>query len=229
VGNRKEGAGMKTILFSTPMVQAILAGRKTQTRRIVKPQPKHEVVKIWTDTQDPIQYHFQSPWAGTPCDGIHVSGTVAKPRYERGDILWVRETWGISNFDVEDYSVNIVYKADEKEVGYEIVFPDEKFTKLYNSMTAMSPDWRPSIHMPKEAARIFLKVTGVRVERLQEITEEDARAEGCKPLLNGGGFVVISARGKFHVLWDSINLKRWYGWDTSPWVWVIEFERTEEK
>jgi len=213
---------MKPIIFCTEMVQAILAGRKTMTRRIVKPQPAHEVVKIWTDTQDPIQYHFQSPWAGTPCDGIHVSGTVAKPRYERGDILWVRETWGISNFDVEDYSVNIVYKADEKEVGYEIVFPDEKFTKLYNSMTAMSPDWRPSIHMPKEAARIFLKVTNVRAEQLQEISYEDCLAEGMHDF-----GTEVDTLGAFQELWHSINAKRGFGWETNPWVWVISFKKTE--
>jgi hypothetical protein len=80
--------------------------------------------------------------------------------------------------------------------------------------------------MPKEAARIFLKVTDVRVERLQDITEEDAIAEGMSKTLVDG-VVFISAKGNFHVLWDSLNIKRGYGWEANPWVWVIEFERVE--
>ncbi len=196
---------MKPILFSTPMVQAILAGRKTMTRRIVKPQPAHEVVNIWTDTQDPIQYHFQSPHAGTPCDGIHVSGTVAKPRYERGDILWVRETMYFDDVDQSCY-----YKAD---------YTDREIKDLFKDLELKAT---PSIYMEKQYARIFLKVTTVWVERLQDISYEDCLAEGMHDF-----GTEVDTLGAFQELWQSINAKRGFGWDVNPWVWVISFKKTE--
>jgi hypothetical protein len=153
---------------------------------------------------------------GEPCDY-----PLVKPKYQPGDILWVRETW----FENEEC---LLYKASKYEN-----------TKEYHGRNGwVQIKWRPSIFMPREAARIFLRVTNVRVERLQEITEEDAIAEGISwldeacysnngwtPTLydpDSGGSPVF--RDGFTALWDSINAKRGYSWDTNPWVWVYEFE-----
>lgn len=212
MGNRKEGAGMKPILFQTDMVKAILESRKTQTRRIVKPQPAgaHTVLdcedNIWYFMCGHIDKHALTDW----------TEAVICP-HRVGDILWVRETWLPTEY-------GYVYKNAE-------------------NACAGNPKWRPSIHMPKEAARIFLEVTEVRVERVNDITEEDAIKEGIARHGVGNGECYAGGcyngdfnkscgvcdvpKREFSKLWDSINLKRGYGWETNPWVWVIEFERTE--
>lgn len=178
---------MKPILFNTEMVRAILEGRKTVTRRVVKPQPPAtSVVRKRSCAWD------WSFWAD--CD----MGHLMKPPYHPGDILWVRETWAKS------MAGTFMYRADDKAI--------------------MVERWHPSIHMPKEAARIFLRVTGVRVERLQEMTLKDAAMEGMD--LRGPMFT------KFVEVWNSTvpkhpnKFKRYpYYWEDNPWVWVIEFER----
>lgn len=196
----------KPILFNTQMVRAILDGRKTCTRRIVKPQPT-----------------------------AHYGVQCIKPPYQPGDILYVRETWSL-RFDGEKY----FYRADKNTSR------EEKRLLDYNDVK-----WRPSIHMPKEAARIWLKVTNVRVERLQEITEAQTEEEGflfTPPCLHRTGenycdidgscgskikYCDMSAGELFgKVLWDSTIKKSdidIYGWDANPWVWVIEFERCESQ
>jgi len=176
------------ILFNTEMVRAILDGRKTVTRRIVK----------FTEGRNPN-------WTGYKKDGLILYNGKnepcnKKPPYHPGDILYVRETWckGSLNYQEEQY----FYKADDN---------------------GFCCNWRPSIHMPKAAARIWLKVTDVRVERLQEITDEQAEMEGC--------FDYASTANGFFYIWDSTIKKSdldFYGWDTNPWVWVIEFERCEK-
>lgn len=182
----------KPIIFSTPMVRAILEGRKTQTRRVIVPQPSSGIRK--------------SVFVKSGLEDGH--GREIKLHYQPGDILWVRETWCRRR-----RNGGYGYKADRPiEPGYlQACYDDAK--------------WRSSIHMPREAARLFLRVTDVRVERLQDISEEDVVKEGFTPLLDKDGVNFISAKGRFHVLWDSLNAKRGYGWDTNPWVWVIEFER----
>jgi len=179
---------MKPIIFSTEMVRAMLDGRKTQTRRVIKPQP--ESMK---------------------------DGKLPKCPYQPGDILWVRETWYY-----EEHMHELT--AGDPDL------PSGRYKHRY-ICKASDPDypvgnkgWRPSIHMPREAARIFLRVIDVRVERLQEITEEDARAEGCDANIPDG---VPSSIVWFYEIWNRLNARRGYGWDTNPWVWVIEFERTE--
>ena len=191
---------IKPILFNTEMVRAILDGRKDATRRIVKGFIPDDAVWGYT--------------AFTPKGYISCRGTFAdgygekffKLPCEPGDILYVRETWKkapIGYYYYEDWQRNDI--AD--------------VTK-----------WKPSIHMPKEAARIWLKVTDVRVERLQEITSEQIGREGVEVeypyVLNGE-----EKRYAFSTLWNSTikksNLNR-YGWDANPWVWVIEFERCEK-
>ena len=203
----------KPILFSTPMVQALLEGIKTMTRRVIKDKDIINRFDIDVDGK-PIAYIDQATGDSYPPTAI--------ARYHIGDILWVRETW----FENEEC---LLYKASKYEN-----------TKEYHGRNGwVQIKWRPSIFMPREAARIFLRVTNVRVERLQEITEEDAIAEGISwldeacysnngwtPTLydpDSGGSPVF--RDGFIALWDSINAKRGYSWDTNPWVWVYEFER----
>lgn len=165
------------------------------------------------------------------------------PPYQEGDVLWVRETWGIvqpsgGTPDGINYDPWYIYKADS---------PDIKW--LNKEFNLFEFKWRPSIHMPRKAARIFLKVKNVWVERLQDITEEDAKAEGVKWLpeisayrnyLWHGNHDVpknlvelwpyqysgySSARDSFSSLWQLLYAKRGYGWETNPKVWVIEFEK----
>lgn len=196
---RLERSNMKPILFSTRMVQAILAGRKTQTRRICKPQPNGEIKK-----QDYYEaYGIKTARIFTDTQGICAN-------YALGDILWVRETW------CEMYGAYF-YKADV----------DKAIAEL---MESQSVKWRPSIHMPREAARLFLSVTDVRVERLQDITHEDVLAEGIPECAGRTDEEDCNcADGQFIEIWESIYAKRGYGWDSNPFVWVYTFERETEK
>jgi len=195
---------MKPIIFSTPMVQAILDGKKTQTRRVIKIDDAPENWKISIAGTSIVRTE--------PYD-------VKLPRYAAGDILYVRETWA-------DVFGKYEYRADysESENTYRV--------KRYGTTIAK---WRPSIHMPREAARIFLRVKTVRVERLQDITPKDAWDEGCRignsfpweehiPELQQQCRDIL-----FKSLWNSINEKRGYGWDTNPWVWVYEFEKINKE
>jgi hypothetical protein len=190
------------ILFSTPMVQAILEGRKTQTRRIIKPQPADEPTFM---PNAPLDWHDEwKPWKWETHEGESISKHC---RYgELGDLLWVRESWfweGDTSYkDIQPIGT-FWYKADDKGDGF-------------------SPArWKPSIHMPKEAARIWLKITNVKAQLLQNITEEDAKAEGVETLGLYPGYD-ISARGKFNGLWSLINGNE--SWDLNPWVWVVSFK-----
>ena len=247
---------IKPILMNTEMVRAILDGRKTCTRRVVKPQPTNS-----------CEYGLQ--WKGiygelelpSSIESYAYSFGSYAP-YQPGDILYVRETWGISNMDDESKMAYIVYRASEEQENEgcrEVHLPDEKFEKMYESMAESEPEWRPSIHMPKEAARIWLKVTDVRVERLQDITEDGAKAEGMPdsldypvdkaycPLCKGEGIIGAvdvhslghmdvdcpfcdSYRKRFENLWNSINQKclDCYGWDANPYVFVIEFVKIDK-
>ncbi len=209
---------IKPILFNTEMVRAIMDGRKTCTRRLVKPQPdeKHTYpLGFVTDSTEKKE---------VGCFGFGINeygGSIqyAKPPYgyAPGDILYVRETWykGLERY---------LYRADYSDT--------EKF---YRDGKEVKIKWKPSIRMPKEAARIWLKVTDVRVERLQEITEDGAKAEGAN-FKNGKnvGFeekMNRTAIERFAEIWNSTIKKAdrdRYGWDASPWVWVIEFERCEK-
>lgn len=194
---------IKPILFNTEMVRAILDGRKTCTRRIVKDGIPDDA--MWG-------YTAFTPKGYISCRGIYADGYgegFYKLPYQPEDILYVRETW-------HRYTKR-VGKGEgchlEEHYGYK--------ASIANSEDAEEP-WKPSIHMPKEAARIWLKVTNVRVERLQDMTDDDAEAEGC--------FDYTSTALGFPDVWDSTikksDLDR-YGWDANPWVFVIEFERCE--
>lgn len=208
----------RPILFSTPMVQAILAGKKTKTRRIVKWQPYHE--------GESINFNFSGMSLGHYCTGVPESGYVlysrggggcwnqrTKPIHcpygKPGDILWVREAWSKDKNNEYVYRANYGTTEDDS-------FPPSMFK------------WRPSIFMPREACRIKLRITDIRVERLQDISEDDAKAEGVSLNYGASDERVCrfqKYRDAFRALWDSLNKKRGYGWDTNPWVWVIEFEK----
>ena len=197
---------MKPILFNTEMVLAILDGRKTCTRRVVKKDKVDAVLSSPARMGNPDipDDRFIKCLCTAPC--------------EIGDILYVRETW------------NKVKLASESDWHYEYRASCENPAYFSNGFMA---EWRPSIHMPKEAARIFLRVTDVRVERLQDITEDWARSEGCfhGPLLDGCDDFMVPALYSFQSVWDSTVKKsdlETYGWEANPWVWVIEFERCEK-
>lgn len=218
----------RPILFSTPMVHAILRGRKTQTRRIVKDQPfpeskigefiiefsnqwkKYDLIQKIKTSRNPIGYEVVKVWK---C-----------PYGKVGDILWVRETWAPFFIDNEDDAPSFRYKANNDDM----------------------PKWKPSIFMPRKACRIRLEITNIRVERLQDISEEDVFSEGieidvwdqaivCKDYADDDFFQdwtddapkysKTPARDSYKSLWDKINGKD--AWNSNPWVWVIEFKRIE--
>lgn len=195
---------MKPILFNTEMVRAILDGKKTVTRRLIKPQPKHCMMSQagLVTSEKPISI----------VNGLIAAeyGALVKPPYQTGDILYVRETW---------------YK-DAGRYMYRANYSDEE--KFYRNGKEVQIKWCPSIHMPKEAARLFLRVTDVRAERLQDIDRRWANydAEGMRDpkLENIGAWM----RDKFVSVWDSTIKKTdrsIYGWEANPWVWVVHFER----
>ena len=192
---------MKSILLKTWEVQAILDGIKTQTRRVIKPRDP------WKPASDGspayVSVLMENGEWGWSFDGC-IYGIIGRSPYQPGDLLWVRETWGKDDNGEYVYRTNYGTTEDDS-------FPPSMFK------------WRPSIHMPEEAARLFLRVKDVRVERLQDISEDDARADGVRAYgpNNCSG---TSARIAFAELWDSLNAKRGLGWDTNPWVWVIEFK-----
>ena len=221
---------MKPIIFSTPMVQAILAGKKTQTRRVIKPQPD--------GIGEPGKLPYKHKSIGAIRDGkltviSHPDGEpnkrfidVINPKYQPGDILWVRETW--QSFFPEEVTEKHQRGARsfsgipaETAKGHYMYFYYRADGELGNA--GRKARWLPSIFMPKAAARIFLRVNGVRVERVQEISHDDAVAEGVR--IGIGGMPYFSNIDAYRSVWDDLNAKRGYGWDKNPWVWVIEFER----
>lgn len=297
---------MKPILFSTPMVQAIIAGRKTMTRRIAKykradehkeddfPGEVQDAPDKWAPTSKhtPCSFSEGVIYAGGDEEGdkncyvdfhtIHESDSfymaLLKCPYGRpGEILWVREAWRIVGWDWEDGEMNVEYVAGGIE---RVPYPrpndeDQWMIKQMEKMVAKDyfrPDgddddvderpfvrtdkpmpWRPSIHMPKEACRLFLKVTDIRVERLQDISESDAIAEGVQPNCDdaskcpspycekngcqGAGqyfhymrdlddFPADNAKESFESLWEKINGRE--SWEASEWVWVISFEKIDK-
>ena len=201
------------ILFNTDMVRAILGGKKTVTRRVIK---KSQCTLL--NKKETSELEREGLYA--PFDGMNDAELIVstyKPTYQKGDILYVRETW-CSGYDGEVY----FYLADKNTER------EQKQLKDYNVCR-----WRPSIHMPKQAARIWLKVTDVRVERLQDITEKQAIKEGAVEVKYDAntGKEMSAALDWFPVIWNSTIKKSdvaLYGWEANPWVWVIEFERCEK-
>lgn len=195
------------IIFSAPMVLAILSGTKTQTRRVLR---LTDEARAWFEKwgecvgppvhEAPGHYRWPSPvsisFAHDGRPGGNTAQNAFSPYGAPGDRLWVRETWSVFSIDA--------YKYGGQDFGW---------TWNDNPPTT----WRPSLHMPRWASRITLEVTEVRVQRLQDISEEDARAEGVEPHHD-------DPRLDFRALWDSINRDR-APWSANPWVWCISFRR----
>jgi len=199
------------ILYSHPMVRAIRNDQKTQTRRVIMPQPTRDANGMW---------HWRDcQWMDGGL-GFPASGIADHARYKPGDILWVREAWRLVDYQYIDgiWSASVQFRAD-MAVGPRL-FWAEGAANTYERI-----GWRPSIHMPRKAARLFLRVTAVRAERVQDITEADAMAEGAMPE-PPFSFVKPYRRG-FARLWDSINAKRGFGWEDNPFCWVYEFEEVK--
>lgn len=199
----------RPILFSGPMVRAILEGRKTQTRRLVKPQPSY-VIDFQCRTYQPalVDRHGEM-YPGPEVFGFYNEEHGWKCPYGApGDRLWVRETWAPM------LGGGIVYAADYS--------PERLKEKDGHGF------WKPSIFCRREASRLTLEIVSVRVERLQDITEADAIAEGCSDSMMVDGVPMwCSAVEKYGELWDTINGPG--SWAANPWVWVVEFKRVEVK
>ena len=190
------------LLMQGPLVRATLEGRKTQTRRPVKPQPDNDIPDV------------EYSWAAR-C-----------PMGQAGDRLWVRETFamvhGCQDIDsgyVDEWMVPLDIPKDSRDGFWSVLYraEDERFDE---SGEERGFSWRPSIHMPRWACRLVLPLVSVRVERVQDITEEDAKAEGVERISS-----CKTARDSFRALWISI-----YGeasWDANPWVWVAEWKEIE--
>ena len=200
-----------------PLVRATLEGRKTQTRRPIKPQPDDDIVDVEYDaiadlwlgnTQEDNDLGYTSSWA------------MRCPMGQAGDRLWVRETWARPGDE------EIIYRADK--------WAADLVAKWKEDPNCPQVKWTPSIHMPRGACRLVLPLVSVRVERVQDITEEDAKAEGVEPVLMRGigsypEWMRPTMRGghqkAFELLWKQI-----YGdalWDANPWVWVAEWKEIE--
>lgn len=190
----------RPILFNGEMVRAILDGRKTQTRRVMKPQPPigSDGVLFNPTSYDPDYGFYFKPHGGK----------YKCPYGIPGDRLWVRETWR-EGYTPTKYSPGIIYQADkQKSLGMDEYSDRHK--------------WKPSIYLKREHSRILLEITNIRVERVQDISFGDCEREGIEcagmPMVNG-------ADREFKELWNSINEAKGFGWDQNPWVWVVEFRR----
>jgi len=208
----------KPILFKGEMVKAILEGRKSQTRRILKPQPV--VCPL-----NPLYVDWKDATYSTDSESL-----FNELPYKVGDTLWVRETWQAFKPGIERFGGNSAMAGLTMRVCAHP--PIEGNSEIeYRADNDKGGNWRPSIFMPRWASRITLKVTGVQIQRLQDITGEDAQSEGVEYCdINGHDdcFFGASLQGykcSFERLWDSINVKRGYSWESNPWVQVIEFEK----
>ena len=220
---------LKPILFNTDMAKAVLDGRKAATRRVVKPiPPENARLELIGD-----RWHAMDLSIEIPGPDDH---RIYTPPYLPGDILYVRETW------TKDVHGKYYFRAD---FDSDYLDPCETLSGGYPESCAYHPGcdgcergpqrirWHPSIHMPKKAARIFLRVSDVRVERLQDITVAGLQQEGILPEGYLSQFAVMTSDcyERWKALWDSTvkpAVLSLYGWDANPYVWVIEFERCEK-
>lgn len=216
----------RPIIFDAESVRAILAGSKTQTRRVIKPQPGHRI--YW----NPIVYRGHGGWTdehGMP---------VRCPYGKNGDRLWVREahTFADVGFDrkpgTHDVSwseaVWVDYRADEARQVVNVTLEQADYVESWIADREVDGDgdnWRSPLYMPRWASRITLEIVDLGAERLQEISGRDCVEEGCLIQSRLPDEDEFTFRGGFRNRWDAINARRGFGWDTDPWVWVIEFRR----
>lgn len=211
----------RPILFSGAMVLAILEGRKTQTRRLIKMRDG----SLCDDADIPVNDGFRASYVMDYSKTFPQWRQLDCPKGKPGDLLWVHETWQAQTQSGKWW--HEVKREDRPLLNWAWTNP------VRPAYEAIPPRWLPSIHMPREASRIMLEIVSIRVQKLQEISEEDAIAEGVE---RQGDFVVISPEAKrillkgnlaidrYARLWDSIHNYGGIGWEHDPWVWVIEFK-----
>lgn len=234
----------RPIIFSAPMVRAILDGRKTQTRRVVKGIINADLFEPLGDDGGFLHSSKCTNFCDFACGGHEIACPYGVP----GDRLWVRETWccpdstkkgGLVGFAADGWcgyrdaaGLLVPHGRILEAPGYKECFPPTGARTF--GLKGYGGRWRPSIHMPRWASRLTLYITSVRVERLQAISEADAIAEGCEmdgafpkeqPHVSGGMVGWDDAREWYADLWDSINGKG--SWAANPWVWVVEFRRIQ--
>jgi len=210
----------RPILFSAEMVRALLAGRKTQTRRIVKPQPQSDHAMVYADHTD-----FKCPY-GEEGDRLWVKETFTtyrrKTRSEQRKTESILKAFFDGKFKSEAEFVNKALEMPLGSGGLNVLYAADFGEWAYNKDSDLGP-WKPSIFMPRKASRLTLEIKTLRVERLQNISEEDAEAEGCCIALVGHDDDF--ARNCYRKLWESLNSAQ--SWNDNPWVWVIEFQKLE--
>ncbi len=216
----------RPILFSGPMVRAFLEDRKTNTRRVIQ-YPRHTGAFVLMETSAGSWWPYVSMDGESTDDGTGCETPMNCPYGKPGDRLWVKETY--FSWRCKTYTSQGMTEGPEQ-----CVYAADGGTLLNGAK------WRPSIFMFRRFSRITLEITNVRVQRLQEITEEDAQAEGALFHDGGGighsgwrhdinhGFVYANARTSFAKLWDSLNAKRGFGWDKNPWLWALTLRRVKE-
>ena len=214
----------KPIIFSAPMVRAILEGRKTQTRRVGKNSGLRDKFYKWVTELNGKPFYGVGLYKDSNVflgeDGVYrVDAVYFESRFKPGDLLWVREKYRLVDFSFcdDDWNASVQYAADQ-EIGDRLHYLKNKGDE--------KTGWRSPIHMPRCASRVTLRVTGVRCERVQDITAEDCIAEGCHApyVCRSESGYIFELKTQYKELWDGIHKKDGYGWDANPWVWVIGFE-----
>ena len=194
----------RPIIMGADSVRAILDGRKTQTRRVIKPQPIHMPEGAYIDPYNHNYEHFTA-WTLDNKMLLNCGGNIKNTAHWKcpygviGDRLWVRE----------------IFNCNEEGIAYKATQPD---------MDGMP--WKSPIYMPRTYSRITLEITDIRVERLQDITNNDAKSEGVEPEVLSGHYYYLSG---YHDLWQDLNAKRGYPWESNPWVWVISFKQIHDQ
>ena len=202
----------RSIIFSGEMVRTILEGRKTMTRRAIKEQPPVDGRAMpWIWDIDGKSPRYALGWR----DDEDICCAAVCRYGQPGDRLWVQETWCYFPDNAPDgMGENTYYLASQKNLK-----------EIESVMRINKVQWKPSIFMPRWASRINLEITGIRVERLQEIPGKDCLREGIRNTIEGklllGSHLVYS----FREIWDALNAKRGYPWESNPWVWVISFKK----
>lgn len=206
----------RPIIFGAESIRAILAGKKTQTRRVVKPQPPEGYDRLCGRVLDPtLSFRLENDG-----DLGGLGMWTKRCPFQEGMRLWVREVWYCDDFRVPlrgcigtppaDFDRDNLYYRADGEATYQFETPEDLA-------------WRTPLFMPRWASRLTLDVTGVSVERLQELTREDAIAEGIEQHRDGHEWDNRTSVENYAAGWDSLNAKRGFPWESNPWVWVVDF------